>query len=248
MTAAPPTEHKVSKVKAAMRPVFWFEAARDTWLKKAPDQASSLADNEVVRVPAGKRYGVISTRELHNDAHEFVELAGGAGRWFVFAPHFHRIQTVSEALPRTVDWSDFNCLVTPHITVGEVLNFDRRRRPEPGNSNISRILATCDEAEKVRAAAARSLGLTGLGFTSFYRPEPINRQVGGAPGSWHVQGMAIDVYPFGCSLQQLWDYVFPRWTGGLGDGRHKGFLHLDREGGGGFVPGGGRRPCRLWSY
>lgn len=87
-----------------------------------------------------------------------------------------------------------------------------------------------------------------MGVTSFYRPEPINAQVGGVPGSRHVSGEAFDIYPVDRSLESFYQWIRRRWTGGLGDGRARGFIHLDCRGGGGFVPGAGARPAAEWIY
>jgi uncharacterized protein YcbK (DUF882 family) len=108
---------------------------------------------------------------------------------------------------------------------------------------IPRILGTAAEFQSIRQAWGRPLGMT-----SFYRPEPINREVGGVPNSFHVTGMAIDIYPVGMPLQALYQWLLVRWTGGFGDGRDRGFIHLDRRGGGRFVPGAGARPAAVWTY
>jgi uncharacterized protein YcbK (DUF882 family) len=142
-----------------------------------------------------------------------------------------------------IDWENFDALVTPNLTVGEVLQFDRRRRPSAQSSVIPRILGTAAEFQSIRQAWGRPLGMT-----SFYRPEPINREVGGVPNSFHVTGMAIDIYPIGLPLQALYQWLKVRWTGGFGDGRDRGFIHLDRRNGGRFVPGAGARPAAVWTY
>ena len=68
--------------------------------------------------------------------------------------------------------------------------------------------------------------------TSGYRPSAVNRAVGGASHSQHIQGLAIDFKPApgGISLNQLWEIVRTvAKTGGVGDGRKRGFIHRDRR-------------------
>jgi hypothetical protein len=197
-------------------------------------------------VPAGKQLPLVATTEIQGNAHELVELANQAGRWHVFMPHFRRLQGAAPAappVPEVIDWSNLNAFITPNLTVGEVLQFDHRRRPSAQSAVVPRILGTAQEFQAIRQAWGRPLGVT-----SFYRPEPINQQVGGVRNSFHVSGLAIDVYSIGLPLQSLYDFLIGRWTGGFGDGRNRGFIHLDRRGGGRFVPGGGVRPAAIWPY
>jgi hypothetical protein len=231
-----------SKPKPPAKPaVLTLRALQDTWLKKTREAADDLGEKEKVAVAQGKEYGVAELRELPGDAHAEVVLAGGAGTWFVFEPHWETVQGTGEAMPAVIDWNDFGCLITPHLSVGEVLQWDKRRKPSGGA--IVRILKTAAEFEKIRLAWGAPLGVT-----SWYRPEPINAQVGGVPGSRHTTGEAFDIYPVGRSLDSFYEWIRRRWTGGLGDGRNKGFLHLDTRNGGHFVPGAGATPYTTWLY
>lgn len=214
-------------------------ALKDTWLKKELKQASELNDSQKVSVSAGKKYGIASWIEIPGQAHAQVELAHGAGTWYIYEPHW--AQGLESLARPEVDWDLFSCLVTPNLTVGEVLQWDKRRTPK--GSMKGRVLRTCQEFQKVRDAWGGPIGVT-----SFYRPEPINQQVGGVPGSRHASGEAFDIYPVDQSLECFYQWVRVRWTGGLGDGRARGFIHLDTRSGGGFVPGAGVRPYTEWTY
>jgi hypothetical protein len=241
---APRTGAAPQVVKADPKPVlFRIEAKQDTWLKKQPVQAGALGEKEKVAVERGKVYAVSAYTECAADAHAQVELAAGAGTWFIFEPHWAREQRTGEAMPASVDWADFDALVTPNLTVGEILQWDKRRIPGPNASVRTRLLRTAEEFQRIREAWGRPLGVT-----SWYRPEPINAQVGGVPGSRHVSGEAFDIYPTDRSLESFYQWIRQRWTGGLGDGRNRGFIHLDTRGGGGFVPGAGARPAAEWVY
>jgi hypothetical protein len=241
---APQSEPAKPVVKASPKAILYrIEATQDTWLKKEPVQATELGEKEKVICPKGRDYAVVAYAECAADGHAQVELAAGAGTWFLYEPHWRKVIGAGEAMQAEVDWSDFNCLVTPNLSVGEILRFDKRRIPGPAASVRTRLLRTAAEFQRVREAWGRPLGVT-----SFYRPEPINAQVGGVPGSRHVLGEAFDVYPVDRSLDSFYQWIRTRWTGGLGDGRPRGFVHLDVRGGGGFVPGAGVRPAAEWLY
>jgi GH24 family phage-related lysozyme (muramidase) len=222
--------------------LFKLEALQNTWLKKEPIQASELSERKRVAVHKSRTYGVVRVTELPATAHVKVELAAGAGTWFIYAPHWSYEQRSGEALTAQVDWEDFDCLVTPNLTVGEILQWDRRRIPGPNAAARQRLIATASEFQRLRDAWGRPLGVT-----SFYRPEPINAEQGGVRNSRHVTGQAMDLYPIGASMESFYQWIRVRWRGGLGDGRHRGFIHLDTDGGA-FVPGGGATPSRSWTY
>lgn len=217
-----------------------IKALRDTWLKKEPKQSNELGEDERVFVSVDKTYEVKLLNEVPTQAHSKVELSYGGGAWFIYTPHWRRNQAHGVSLPQ-IDWDDFNCLITPNLSVGEVLQWDSRRKPQ--GSMQARLIITSQEYQKVREAWGRPLGVT-----SFYRPEPINQQVGGVPGSRHVSGEAFDIYPVDTSLESFYQWIRRRWTGALGDGRSRGFVHLDRRAGGHFVPGAGVKPYTEWFY
>lgn len=231
-------------VKANPKPILYrIEATQATWLKKERVQSAALGEKEKVFCAPGKDYAVVGYDECAADAHARVELAAGAGTWFIYEPHWRKVAGGAPGMNTEVDWSDFGCMVTPNLSVGEILQYDKRRIPGPSSSVRMRLLRTAAEFQRVREAWGRPLGVT-----SFYRPEPVNRQVGGVPGSRHVTGEAFDVYPVDQSLESFYQWIRRRWTGGLGDGRPRGFIHCDTRGGGGFVPGAGVRPAAEWNY
>ena len=233
-----------SESHASKPEVMRIEARRATALKKEMKQATELGDKGVLSVAAGKVYGVAEYTEVAANAHARVELASGAGTWYIWGPHWRIVGEQAKAVAGSwANWRDFNALVTPNVSVGEILQWDKRRIPPAGASVRARLVRTAQEFQRIRDAWGRPLGIT-----SWYRPEPINREVGGVPGSRHVAGEAFDVYPTDRPLEAFYQWIRPRWAGGLGDGRRQGFIHLDTRNGKGFVPGGGVRPYTEWVY
>lgn len=229
------------KGKYREKMLYTLEAVQDTWLKKEPVSAIHLEDKDKLFVEKGKTFGVATSVELPMQGHVKVVLASRAGEWWIYESHWKKKQDVVVS-PTNLDWSNFNCLVTPNLTVGEILQWDKRRIPRANSTMRARLYQTALQFQQIRDAWGP------LGVTSFYRPEPINSNVGGVPGSRHTTGEAMDVYPIGRDLGGFYTWVRSRWTGGLGDGRDRGFIHLDTRNGGGFVPGGGVRPFTEWWY
>ncbi len=240
-------------------PLFTLEALEDTWMKKEPIQATDLSDDQKVAVATGRRYGVLALHERAADGHAQVDLAAGAGSWWVWQPHWRQCgdggsSSKSSGAPAaaappsivaagSVDWADFNAMIHPYLSVGEVLQWDARRRPAVGSADERHVLATAAQHRLIREAWGSALGVT-----SFYRPEPINRAVGGVSGSKHITGEAMDVYPVGRSLEEFYQWIRRRWSGGLGDGRNRGFIHLDTRSGGGFSLAAQATPAAEWLY
>lgn len=222
-----------------------FTARQDTLLKKAPIESSWLSELGQRPIPSGTVLEVSRLEEIPADSHGWITVAGSGERWAIFLPHWRQGPAARPApsAPAKVNWSDFSAPVGRYITVGEILQSDSRRRPQPGSAEERALLALATEFDAIREAWKGPLGVT-----SGYRPEPINRQVGGVPGSYHVKGMALDIYPIGASLDAFHRWLLQRWSGGYGDGRRKGFIHIDTRQGGKFHPRAGVKPAVVWDY
>jgi putative chitinase len=80
-----------------------------------------------------------------------------------------------------------------------------------------------------------------LRINSWYRPPAVNKAVGGAPSSRHIEGDAADVtLAKGTARQKLKfeQSLDKTWNGGIGRGHAfgKGYLHIDTG------------PKRRWNY
>lgn len=73
-------------------------------------------------------------------------------------------------------------------------------------------------------------------INSGYRCKKENRRVGGAPGSYHLLGMAVDIHAGDFLLSELLIYAQEIEFNGIGFYEKKNFLHLD------IRPG----PKRFW--
>lgn len=226
-----------------------FTALHSTALKKAPIDSAYLSDSGKELHPKGSTIEVVKVEEIPADSHAWFTLKESGARWAAFLPHWKAstAKPAADAKPtaqvRRVDWGDFACPVGKYITVGEVLQYDLRRKPLPGSAEEKSLLAICREFDAIREAWSGPIGVT-----SGYRPEPINAQVGGVPNSYHTKGMALDIYPVDASLQKFYSWLIQRWSGGFGDGRNKGFIHIDTRNGGRFSPTPDVKPAVVWLY
>jgi hypothetical protein len=141
-----------------------------------------------------------------------------------------------------IDWQNPQCKVSRYFTVAEVTQGDRRRIPEKGSTVESNILRLARELDKVREAWGSPIGVT-----SWYRPRPVNQEVGGVSDSQHIPGLAADIYTMDATDQ--WhprNLQFEQWLDttawaeralGYGCASNRGFTHVDL------------RPGRIrWNY
>ena len=217
-----------------------------TFLQKAPINSRFLSSEGRQGIEPGESIEVVATDSIPASAYQWVTLKGNGERWTVFRPHWTVKAEGEEVEPKEddpIDWSNFNAHVGKYLTVGEVLQWDSRRRPDNGSDVETQLLILAEQFDLLREAWGGPVGVV-----SGYRPEAINRDIGGVPGSYHVRGMALDVYPEGESCSMFYKWISKRWNGGLGDGCSRGFVHLDTRDGGGFAPLADGRPCCVWSY
>lgn len=221
-----------------------YVCKQNTVLKRAPIDSRFLSALGKREYEAGAEIAVSEVDEIAADSHAWVKLNGTGERWAIYLPHWMEKSALKPAPKQEkIDWGNFACPVGKYITVGEVLQYDARRRPKQGSKEEVAIIAICAEFDKIREAWGGALGVT-----SGYRPEPINRQVGGVSGSYHVKGQALDIYPIGESLEKFHRWLLQRWSGGYGDGRAKGFIHIDTRDNGRFDARAAVKPSVVWTY
>lgn len=134
---------------------------------------------------------------------------------------------------KPINWSVWGSHITENFTVGELLQYDRRRIPREQVIK-DRIINVCKNIEVIRADYSTQKGQEiPITFTSGYRPRSVNRAVGGARNSQHITGNAGDFKPLIGSVKELQDFceAHPIFANaGLGRGHHKGFVHGDFRG------------------
>lgn len=218
-------------------------ANQETFLKKAAIDSEYLSEKGKKLIKKGEKLRLSRVESIAADAHCWYTLEGTTERWAAFGPHWSPDSATPAAPTATVAWGDFGAYISKYLTVGEMLQYDARRRPRPGSVEEKNILALAKEFDAIREAWNGPIGVT-----SGHRPEPINRAVGGVAGSYHTKGMALDIYPVNDSLQKFHQWLVQRWSGGYGDGRHRGFIHIDTRDGGKFSRQAGVRPTTIWTY
>lgn len=217
-------------------------ANRDTWLKLAPIDAEFLAPNAKMAIATGKEFTAI---RINSDGHhyflDFEDTFADHRRWYAFIGHWD----IDDANPESDPVISFNqkpkdrgrLIKVPGISSGVYLN-------EPISSvspnffwyeathGGTRIPANSTQTEyiiRIAKAAQQARSRIGKPFkiTSWYRPEPFNRNAGGAKNSTHLLGMAIDFLVDGMTGRQLAAAV-GNWQGGMGIYRKfPNLLHLD---------------------
>lgn len=246
----------------------WMEAVEDTWLKKSPVQADLLPPEQKKRCETGTRYGVEIYEKAEN-GHFFVKLAYGAGEWHIFDSttenhwdttwendHDESGESISASAEDKLEQTrlesaekqpvgdkltkemPFDTLITPHITYGELTKYQEARRFTQ-NYQCKTAYELCLFLEKCR----EHFGGKPVIITSGHRPEPINTQQKGAKDSEHLYDHpkkgAIDFCIKDVNVYDLQNWCLKNYSGSVGKGAHKGFVHI------GIRPGPRPKP---WNY
>lgn len=214
-----------------------------TTLKVKPVDSTALPDTEKLAVTPGMFVLTAVTQEGRHFKVTLKQSVGGRSTWYVFGEHAELrnaedlLQPAPEppAPPPPVDRGRL-INIPGYGTVGTLEsiipngNFywgeatkDGSRIPE--NATIARnIVRMAERMEEVRSR----LGNRAISITSWYRPPAVNRAVGGASNSTHMQGYAVDFVVSGLSPRSVQRILDPWWPGGLGYGST--FTHLDDRG------------------
>ena len=196
----------------------------DTYLKKAPIDALALSDSGKIRFEEGEEISCSDIQEIPNSTHNWLALNPRGERWVI---DWRDWEVVMEDIEHRShesyeDWFNLNCFVGKYLTVGELLQYDLRRVPDQGSQEEKNLFLLAREFSAVREGWGGSIGVCG-GF----RPEPINREIGGDLDDPYSHGKALDIYPCGDEVSHLFNWLRHRWSGSLIDYSEKGYIRLD---------------------
>jgi hypothetical protein len=130
-------------------------------------------------------------------------------------------------LPRPARWTPDNIQIYASIIPNGSLTWAEATN---GGTRMPPNMATVDAIIRIARMAQSARDRIGRPFhvTSWYRPPDVNQAVGGASLSRHIVGDAIDFYCDGLTGDQLYRFLDPWWTGGLGRYSQYPYLcHLD---------------------
>ena len=102
----------------------------------------------------------------------------------------------------------------------EATNGGDRERVITTQAEVDGIVEMARAAQRVRSLLAEPMIVT-----SWFRPESLNTQVGGAPNSLHILGRGMDFYCNSKTPLTIYRLLDPTWTGGMG--LYSGHIHID---------------------
>jgi hypothetical protein len=197
-----------------------LRARRLTHLKRAPLPAEQLRADGLVAVAAGSPLEVLATESIPDDGHDWVVIHGMPGRWALWLPDW-RQEGTDDSPQAPIHWGRHGALVTPHLSVGDLLRFDMRRRPATGSKREAALLELARAIEPALAAWERPVAVV----------ECCERH--GALGLSPSEG----------GLKEFHSWLKRRWSGGLSLHAEAGFLMVDARAGDCFHPRGGVSPA-----
>lgn len=213
---------------------------QDTVFKQKPIGSTQLGDEDKISV-SQRELAVKTFTDL--GSHLKVELENPLGdrtEWYVFEGHVDTLHVEAYAPPQDppappqpsgklirIAGKGQLTTGTPIIPGGNFAwgeatkNGTRLPENERITNNIIKMAARMQEVRD-------RLGDRSITVTSWYRPPAVNRAIGGASRSTHIQGHGVDFVVAGLSPQEVQRQLDPFWRGGLGYGRT--FTHLDNRG------------------
>lgn len=219
--------------------LFWVDHNETEYeiIERLPDERSHY--HLILRLPSGKEIEVY-IYSLHVVLVLKDDKGHGSDTVEVDEP-----KAAIESSPKPInladiDWSDASDRISKYFTVGEATKGEPARTPKKGSIEAKNIIRLAAELDKLREAYGKPIRVT-----SWYRPTAINRAVGGASQSQHINGGAADVCPVDGDIGDFQDWCEEHWYGGVGRGSRRGFVHLDLRSGG-WMTGGSKGP--RWNY
>ena len=203
---------------------LFLKCVVDTYLKKALIDSSALSDSGKLYFEEGEEISCSDIQEIPDNTHNWIALNPTGDRWIANWQDWEVVMEdkVHNTYDSHDDWFDLNCFVGKYLTVGELLQYDLRRVPDQGSQEEKDLLLLAREFNAIREGWGGSIGVCGA-----FRPEPINREIGGNLGDPYTYGKALDIYPCGDEVIHLFNWLRHRWSGSLVDCSEQGYIRLD---------------------
>ncbi|NEP02240.1 MAG: DUF882 domain-containing protein [Symploca sp. SIO2E9] len=243
-TDADAREHKPGEVKLVVRTTTTF--------KNSPIQSYKLQESEKITVNQGQVFSIVEDDPYEDGAHVRVVLAddslGGSKVWFCYLQHIeiqgcpsdNKPQDEPEILPEPSQRNRGKLIAIPgesdvHLfdpILGDNCHFNWAEATK-GGTRLPENQKVVDNIKKITEGLEEIRELFGgksITITSFYRPPHINRQVGGARNSRHIQGDAVDFVIKGIPPKEAHRRLEPWWGNRGGIASASVFTHVDCRG------------------
>ena len=215
---------------------YQAEALRNTFLKASTADSSTLPDTEKRPIAAGYRLPIEAWTRVDR---QHFRITNQGQEFFIFEPDFELLgldgkplatakPVISTPLMLPTGAVDLHSAIIPGGNFSWAEATRNGERVPQSAAIVTQIQRAAQAMQEIRLL----LGDRPITITSWYRPPNVNRSVGGASQSRHLNGDGVDFAVPSIAAPEVFRRLDGWWgsRGGLASSRRYHFTHIDLRG------------------